>query len=111
MNKLLQTLYTCFYTPRPDERLTKVVDENHRELIATLSKEDRRKVLKIIDAQDELAVLQSIDSFSRGFQLATQLAAELACYGDQVPVSYTRFKPTEAFDEESYRADIAAERK
>lgn len=105
MNKLLQTLYTCFYNPKPDERLTKIVNENHRELIASLSKEDRRKVLRIIDAQDEQAVLQSIDSFIRGFQLATQLAAELAEYGEQVPVSYTRFKPTEAFDEESYTAD------
>ena len=81
MDKLLEALYDHFHTPRKDERLKQIVEDNHQELIATLSKEDRKKVLAIIDAQNESAEIQSIDSFVQGFRLATQLGMELTSYG------------------------------
>ena len=83
MNKLLEALYDHFYTPRKDERLKQVVENNHQELIATLSKEDWKKVLAIIDAQNESAEIQSIDSFVQGFRLATQLWMELISYENE----------------------------
>ena len=82
-NKLLEVLYDHFHTPRKDERLNQVVENNHQELIASLSKEDRKKVLAIIDAQNESAEIQSIDSFIQGFRLATQLWMELISYGNE----------------------------
>ena len=111
MDKLLQVLYDCFYTPRPSKDLTQLIEEIHRELIERLSKEDRKRVLQIIDTKDKLIELQSIDSFIRGFQLATQLAMELECYGETVPVSHTRFNPNELFIEGFYTAGITAENK
>ena len=83
MDKLLEALCDHFYTPRKDERLKQVVENNHQELIATLSKEDRKKILAIIDAQNESAEIQSIDSFIQGFRLATQLWMELISYGNE----------------------------
>ena len=85
MDKLLQALYDCFYTPRPSEELTQLIEETHRELIERLSKDDRKRVLRIIDSKDKLIELQSIDSFIRGFQLAAQLAMELKCYEVDAP--------------------------
>ena len=82
MDKLLEALYDHFHTPRKDERLNQVVEDNHQELIESLSKEDRKKVLAIIDAQNESAEIQSIDSFIQGFRLATQLCMELLSYGE-----------------------------
>lgn len=89
MDKLLQALYDCFYSPRPSKDLTQLIEKTHRELIVRLSKEDRKRVLLIIDTKDKITELQSIDSFIRGFQLATQLAMELECYGKAVPVANT----------------------
>ena len=93
MDKLLQTIYKCFYTPKLDEELIQVAETNHRELIKRLSKGDRRRVLRIIDAKDALAERQSIDRFICGFQLATQLAIELGCYEKElvefVPLGHT----------------------
>ena len=83
MDKLLEVLYDHFHTPRKDERLNQVVEDNHQELIESLSKEDRKKVLAIIDAQNESAEIQSIDSFIQGFRLATQLWMELISYGNE----------------------------
>ena len=82
-NKLLEVLYDHFHTPRKDERLNQVVEDNHQELIESLSKEDRKKVLAIIDAQNESAEIQSIDSFIQGFRLATQLWMELISYENE----------------------------
>ena len=81
MDKLLTTIYNCFYTPKTDERLSQVIKNTHRDLIERLPNEDRKRVLQIIDAQDALADLQAMDSFIQGFRLAAQLAVELGYIG------------------------------
>ncbi len=96
MVKLLQALYDYFYTPRTNEHLMQVATDNHRQLIESLSKEDRKKVLRIIDAKDQLAEIQSIDSFIHGFRLAAQLFIELNFYGNDSPTSDDCSEPFEA---------------
>ena len=85
----LDQLYDRFYNPNPQYYFKNEVEENHKILIANLSKEHRKIVLRIIDAQMMITNLQSEESFICGFNLATELLTELKQYkqGDYVSES------------------------
>ncbi len=56
------------------------IENNHQELIQTLSKADRRKELRIIDAATQISDLKSEESFVCGFKLGLDLMIELQKY-------------------------------
>ena len=85
MNKLLNDLYDCFYTPPELAATKREIEECHRALIEALGKPERRLVLKIIDAKDHISEDTSLDSFISGFRLAWRLSAELNHYDDERP--------------------------
>ena len=93
MNELLLAIYDQFYKPDVPETLNQEIDDCHRQLINTLSKEERRVLLRLIDDKDHTAEIQSIDSFNRGFQLAWQLSAELSVYAKYHPVAMEYLTP------------------
>ena len=77
MNKLLNNLYNCFYTPPELSAERREVEKCHQALIKALEKPERRLVLRIIDAKDHIIADTSIDSFTSGFRLAWKLSTEL----------------------------------
>ncbi len=87
MNKLLNDLYDCFYTPPELAATKREIEECHRALIEALGKPERRLVLKIIDAKDHISEDTSLDSFIAGFELAWKLAVELNHYENERSVS------------------------
>ena len=87
MNKLLNDLYDCFYTPPELAATKREIEECHRALIEALGKPERRLVLKIIDAKDHISEDTSLDSFISGFRLAWRLSAELNHYENERSVS------------------------
>ena len=87
MNKLLNDLYDCFYTPTELAATKREIEECHRALIEALGKPERRLVLKIIDAKDHISEDTSLDSFIAGFELAWKLAVELNHYENERSVS------------------------
>ena len=80
MNKLLENLYDCFYTPPELSAQKQEIEECHQTLIDALDKPERRLVLQIIDAKDRIVEDTSIDSFISGFKLAWRLSTELNQY-------------------------------
>lgn len=80
MNELLLAIYDRFYKPDVLESLNQEIDTCHRQLIDTLTREERKILLQLIDDKDHIAEQLSIDSFIRGFQLAYQLSAEISAY-------------------------------
>ena len=87
MNKLLKSLYDCFYTPPELSAERQEVEECHQALIKALEKPERRLVLRIIDAKDHIIADTSIDSFISGFRLAWKLSTELNHYENERPIS------------------------
>ena len=87
MNKLLNDLYDCFYTPPELAATKREIEECHRALIEALGKPERRLVLKIIDAKDHISEDTSLDSFIAGFELAWKLSMELNNYENERLVS------------------------
>ena len=80
MNELLLAIYDRFFKPDVPETLNQEIDTCHRQLIDTLTREERKILLQLIDDKDHIAEKLSIDSFIRGFQLAYQLSAEISIY-------------------------------
>ncbi|WP_317853742.1 DUF6809 family protein [Chakrabartyella piscis] len=76
----LNKLFKDFYKPSPQVDLNAEIEENHKELIQTLSKADRRKVLKIIDNLMMITTLQTEESFICGLRLGLGITTELKHY-------------------------------
>ena len=87
MNKLLEDLYDCFYTPPELAATQREIEECHQALSGMLGKPERRLVLQIIDAKDRIAEDTSVDSFVIGFELAWKLSIELNHYENERSVS------------------------
>lgn len=85
MNSILAEMYFLFHTPNKNKQLEQLVEDNHKQLIESLAKPERRLVLEIIDAKDQMAETASIDSFSAGFELACRLCNELVNIQNDVP--------------------------
>ena len=91
MNELLKALYDNFYEKLPATQPKAEIERCHQELIAKLSKPERKLVLQIIDCKDQIAEDLSIDSFIAGFRLAWKLSQELNSYEKGHPVSTSDF--------------------
>ena len=55
MDKILKSMYDCFYTPRPMPDEEQEVKSAYEVLRNKLEKPDRKLVLQIIDAKDAVA--------------------------------------------------------
>ncbi len=93
MNELLLAIYDRFYKPDVPEALNQEIDDCHRQLIDTLTREERKILLQLIDDKDHIAEQLSIDSFIRGFQLAYQLSTEISIYAKTHPVTVDPIEP------------------
>lgn len=78
MNIILTKLHDLFLASTPNPGLERLVENNHKRLMRTLGKTERRLVLEIIDAKDQIAENASIDGFAAGFELACRLCGELS---------------------------------
>lgn len=87
MNEMLKALYDSFYEKLPATQLKAEIERCHQELIAKLSKPERKLVLQIIDCKDQITEDLSIDSFIAGFRLAWKLSQELNTYDREHPIS------------------------
>ncbi|WP_409968824.1 hypothetical protein RFF05_02320 [Bengtsoniella intestinalis] len=76
----LNKLFKDFYKPSLQVGLNAEIEHNHKELIQTLSKADRRKVLKIIDNLMMITALQTEESFICGLHLGLSITTELKYY-------------------------------
>lgn len=97
----LEKLYDIFYNPNPQHYFKNEVEENHKILIANLSKEHRKVVLRIIDAQMMITNLQSRESFICGFNLAHNLFTELNMYNKGDCNSEEEMQPLYSMEEEN----------
>lgn len=77
---MLNKLFYEFYKPSIQADLNAEIELNHKELIATLTKDDRRKVLKIIDNLTMITTLQTQESFACGLNLGFAITSELQHY-------------------------------
>ncbi len=100
LNTTLQKLYQSFFEETPQLNCKAEIENNHQELIQTLSKSDRRKVLRIIDAATQIPDLKSEESFVCGFKLGLNLMIELQKYEQIV------FDPGFVSDELSSKEEI-----
>ena len=85
MNNILAEMYFLFHTRTKNVKLEQLVEDNHKQLIETLGKPERRLVLEIIDAKDQMAETASIESFAAGFELACRLCNELVKTKNSIP--------------------------
>lgn len=84
---ILNKLFYDFYKPSIQADLNAEIEQNHKELIERLSKDDRRKVLKIIDNLMMITTVQTQESFVCGLNLGLAITGELQYYkqGDDTP--------------------------
>lgn len=80
MESIFDLLYRKLYVRPRFNRLERVAEYNHRQLIERLSKRNRKLVLRIIDAKDQICDDVSLDSFICGFRLAWQTANQIQNY-------------------------------
>ncbi len=80
----LEQLYKAFYIPSNQRYLKSIIEQNHGELIDSLSKLDKKKVLAIIDTGSLITDIQTRESFVCGFQLAMDLCMELQYHQQKV---------------------------
>ena len=80
MENIFAALYRRFYDRPKYNRLERVAEYNHRQLIERLGKSERKLVLRIIDAKDQICEDISLNSFICGFRLACQIANQIQNY-------------------------------
>lgn len=80
MESIFEVFYRKLYVRPRFNRLERVAEYNHRQLIERLSKRNRKLVLRIIDARDQICDDVSLASFICSFRLAWQTANQIQNY-------------------------------
>lgn len=81
MEDNLYRLYNVFYQREMDTPEARRIGENHKTLIGSLGKQERKLILRIIDDKDLMIERSTYNAFVSGFRLAMELSMEIRIEG------------------------------